>query len=216
VSMPFPSILYDYGMTYIVGMIADDGIIFGSDGLVRRANFKAGTSKLLTHKRKLHKITSHLMVGFSGNGLFEVEKCVQFMRDGHRIWMAKTVKEACNNIRTCAAVYYHEAIALGYPLELVVAGYNLSTRGNPTTPELYYIKLPSITQYRQFCIVAGTKEPTHEVIEEKYLKGGKNAAELVKLTSNTIDLATIARPNEVGGETYIYHLTKRGIKRVHS
>ena len=211
---PNAPILYDYRMTYIVGMRSSDGVVLGADGLVTRYYSKDPNKvrKVLLQKRKIHKITPYLLVGFSGNAIYKIDLLAKYLRQDMERFKPKSVHEAMQYIRATIGNFYLEPIDAGVQLEILVAGYNFNSSGQPSTPALYRWN-PITRENRQYgCVPIGrTDEDLDEELDDKYSASSGETETLEKLAIRLVATSGKKYAEDVGGDTFIYRLTKSGV-----
>jgi len=212
-------------MTYIVGMVCDDGLIISADGLVRQYN--TNTQKFLRplhNERKVFPITEYICVAVAG----VVSNFDDFINDYKRSYLQPylnknlpvNVKEIATHFGNALATEYgSKALSHGMDLEAIVGGYNSDTvKGAHGQPELYFYKLSVKTSSQNIYATSGVADGGYVIgvrdwVERQYRKQSKDFRRLRRLSNHAIRKSSKLYPQDVGGTITAYRIRVNGVTK---
>lgn len=202
---------YDLTMTYIVGMVCDDGILLASDGLAGQFDIKQDKwLEPLTGAKKIIKVSDSISAAFAGS-VGNLQAAEAYLSQAASLFNI-------SELETAKLVGQSTAKAFDPIIRRHKRGMQIIIGCFSNRPQLYlyerYIAdedgealYPSLTG----AVDAGFNMNTTETLSTQYEKSPKDYKSLKALAIHMIELAEKDYPDDVGGDYFISHITKSGV-----
>ena len=210
--------VYDLSMTYIVGMISDDGLSISADGLNQRYMVETGESLDIKYDaQKVWQINDYIVAGFAGSVL-NLEGFVKSYKTFIEPLDIKEVKTLAQHLsKGFIAAYEDLAEKKSQYLEVMIGGFDIDKYGRPVgEPKLYvFSNRPGNdgSNRYQFATVGYVDEKLTSLIGVLYESSDKSIMAVDKIAYEAIKTSAELNFSGVGGDITIHHATTAGVER---
>lgn len=210
---------YDHAMTYIVGMITNEGILLASDTLANR--IRVATGQMLTPDLKAQKIfsTSDNSIAAFAGAFGSLPTHVSVLASALEFRPQQFRNTAQFIGQATARAFNDVLIRNNRDLEILIGGFDKDEMGHS-------IGEPKLYLYRRFVTSdggeglypvdgvrdAGFRDSVAAKLEADYKVSSKDYETLRLIVIKAVSQAAKDVPKEVGGEISIYHLTPTGVR----